>query len=89
MVKKLKSVLGAVLIFALIILTFYKCNEAIPTTRYTVRLHYLDGYSEVIYWDTKLDYPTVTYNRHTGYEACGRKAVCRIDILKKEKLKND
>lgn len=86
MVKKLKSVLGAALIIALIIFGLYECNEAIPITRYTVRLHYLDGYSEVIYWDTKLDYPTVTYNRHTGYEACGRKAVCRIDILKKERL---
>lgn len=86
MIMKLKSALGAALIITLIIFVFYECNEAIPTTRYTVRLHYLDGYSEVIYWDAKLGYPTVTYNRHTGYEACGRKAVCRVDILKKERL---
>lgn len=89
MIKKLQSVLGPVLIIALIIFVFCECNKAIPTTRYTVRLHYLDGYSEVIYWDAKLDYPAVTYNRYTGYEACGRKAVCRIDILKKENLKSD
>lgn len=86
MIKKLKSVLGTALIITLIIFVFYECNEVIPTTRYTVRVHYLDGYSEVIYWDTKFSYPTVTYNRHTGYEACGRKAVCRIDVLKKERL---
>ena len=86
MVEKLKPI-GICIIVILLIFGCYKCNEAIPTTRYTVRLHYIDGYSEVIYWDTKLEYPQVTFSRYEGYRACDRKAVCRIDVLKREELK--
>lgn len=67
---------------ALLTVGTYFVGWSLPLYRYTVERHYLDGGCDTVEVRGHVP-PRVNYSRFNGY----KDAVCRIRLLKKEKIK--